>query len=344
MDALRTAPAVAALVAAVLYLSCSHSPSPGSESAEPDWSSISIGAMPPGTSWYVFGATLATLLEQELPAGTRVEVVARGGAIGNPILVDRGTETIALAQAATAAWAMEGDEQAYDGKKYTNIRALAGGLNAVWQMALLRESYIERTGNDTLEKALLSDEPIRIVMKPNGSVVPILADRILAAVGTSRKEIIAKGGEIIQVSANQIPTLLRDGRADLYFESAIRGHPTITEVTATEKMRFLDIPAGVLAALSGPGLTPLPMPQWFEGQTGPTDGVDMGTVLIAHKDLPDDLAYAITRAVCEHKDEMASSHKAWLDFEPRLAGQLDKTGIPLHPGAERYYREQGWYP
>ncbi|MDA1235611.1 MAG: TAXI family TRAP transporter solute-binding subunit, partial [Acidobacteria bacterium] len=262
----------------------------------------------------------------------------------NPILVDRGTETIALAQAATAAWAMEGDERAYGGKKYTNIRALAGGLNAVWQMALLRESYIERTGNDTLEKALLSNKPIRIVMKPNGSVVPILADRIFEAVGTSREEIVAKGGEIIQVSANQIPTLLRDGRADLYFESAIRGHPTITEVTATERIRFMDLPARVLTALSGPGLTPVPMPKWFEGQTGPTDGVDMGTVLIAHKDLPDDLAYAIARTVCENKDDMASSHKAWLDFDPRLAGQPAQTGIPLHPGAELYYREKGWYP
>ena len=50
---------------------------------------ITIGAMPPGTSWYVFAATLAQLLQRSLPDATRVEVVARGGGIGNPILEPR---------------------------------------------------------------------------------------------------------------------------------------------------------------------------------------------------------------------------------------------------------------
>ena len=65
--------------------------------------------MRPGTSWYVFAATLANLLQKDLPEGTNAEVIARGGAIGNPILVDRGDATVALAQAATAVWAANGD-------------------------------------------------------------------------------------------------------------------------------------------------------------------------------------------------------------------------------------------
>ena len=40
---------------------------------------VKIGAMRLGTSWYVFGATLAKLLQDALPAGSNVEVVARGG-------------------------------------------------------------------------------------------------------------------------------------------------------------------------------------------------------------------------------------------------------------------------
>lgn len=303
---------------------------------------LSVAAMPPGTSWYVFGATLSKLLEESLPGNLTVEVIARGGGIGNPILVERRQASVAISQAATAVWAYNGTGAVYRGRECPNIRALAGGLNSVWMTALLTEDYIARTGNDTLEKALTSRRPARVVMKPAGSVVPVVADMLFESLGVSRRDIIARGGDIIQVASNQIPTLLRDGRADLYIESSIRGHPTVTEVTTTVRMRFIDFPDAVLNQLKGPGVKATPMPQWFKGQPGPTKAVDMGTVLIVHKDMPDDLAYLITRIVCEQKDEMVSAHKAWADFDPALGGALDNTGIPLHPGAERFYREKGW--
>lgn len=303
---------------------------------------LSVAAMPPGTSWYVFGATLSKLLEERLPGNVNVEVIARGGGIGNPILVERGQASVAISQAATAVWAYNGTGAVYRGRECPNIRALAGGLNSVWMTALLTEDYIARTGNDTLEKALTSRRAARVVMKPAGSVVPVVADMLFETLGVTRQDIIARGGDIIQVAANQIPTLLRDGRADLYIESSIRGHPTVTEVTTTVRMRFIDFPDAVLDNLKGPGVKATPMPQWFKGQPGPTKAVDMGTVLIVHKDMPDDLAYLITRIVCEEKDEMVSAHKAWADFDATLGGARDNTGIPLHPGAERFYREKGW--
>ena len=204
---------------------------------------ITIGAMPPGTSWYVFAATLAQLLQRSLPDATRVEVVARGGGIGNPILVDRGEETIAIAQAATAAWAYAGNPVAYE-REHRNLRALVGGLNRVWMAAMLTEEYIGRTGNDTLKKALVAGEPLRIVMKPRGSTVPVVADMLFESLGTSRSEFVERGGKITQVSANQVASIFRDGRADLYLETAIRGHPTVTEVFHDHSRAIPRLPGG----------------------------------------------------------------------------------------------------
>ncbi len=302
---------------------------------------LTIGAMAPGTSWYVFAATLAQLLEERLPPDWDAEVIARGGAISNPTLVERGQATIAIAQVATAVWAWKG-HAAFRGRKHSRIRALAGGLNSVWITAVVTEDYISRTGNDTLEKALLSGDPPRIIMKPPGSVVPIVADMIFAALGISRDELRARGGAIIQVSAGQIPELIRDGRADLYFESAIRGHPALTEVATLTPVRSLDLPDRVLEALARNGLEPSVLPAWFKGQTGPTKAVDCGTVLIARDDLPDEMAYLITRTICENRETMARAHKAWGGFDPAKGGRPEATGIPLHPGAERYYKERGW--
>ena len=303
---------------------------------------IKIQAMRLGSSWYIFGATLSSLLQENLPKGTTVEVVPKGGGVGNPISVSKDSSKIGLANVATVVWAWNGHAVVYKGQQYQNIRALVGGLNSVWITAMVREAYIKQTGNDTLEKILLSGKPVRVVMKPAGSSVPVVADMVLKAMGTSREKIVSNGGKIIQVSAKQIPALIRDARADLYFESALKGHPVTTETSLTGNVRFLDMPDGVLTKLAKEGLNPQPMPEFFKGQSGPTKALDMGTLLIANESLPDDLAYQITKTLCENKDAMAAAHKAWSNFKPEAAWKKENTGIPLHPGAVRYYKERGW--
>jgi hypothetical protein len=311
---------------------------PGGARAE----DIKIQAMPLGSSWYVFGATLSKLLESKLPQGSTVEVVAKGGGVGNVISVDRGNAQIGLANVATAVWAWNGDPEVYEGKQYRNVRALAGGLNATWFNALVRADFLKKTGQKTLEEVLTSGKPVRIIMKPKGSTVPVVADMLFKALGTSREKIEAAGGSIVQTNPGQLPTLIRDGRADLYFESTPRGHPATTEATLTGDLVFLDLPAKSIDILASQGLIKTTMPVLFKGQTQPTQDVDYGTVLIANKDLSDDLAYVITKTLCENRDTMVAAHKAWEDFVPEKGWMPENTGIPLHPGAAKYYKERGW--
>ena len=303
---------------------------------------IRFATMRLGTSWYVFGATLYKLMRNELPNGVRMEIMAKGGGVGNPILVERDRAQIAIANRATAVWAVEGNPLAYSGVKHSNLRALVGGLNPVWVSALVRKKFLEQSGLQTLEEILAGSTPVRIVMKPRGSSVPVVADMILEALGTNRRQIVEKGGAIIQVGAQQIPTVLRNGRADLYLETTPKGHPTVTEVTLTIPMQFLDLPDRVINKLAMAGLQPVEFPASFKGQNGPTKGVDLGTVIITNTNLSDDLAYRITKTVCENRDALAKAHKAWSRFQPEQAWRIENTGIRLHPGAERYYRERGW--
>jgi TRAP transporter TAXI family solute receptor len=298
--------------------------------------------MPPGTSWYVFAATLANLLETRLPADRPVEIFARGGGTGNPTLVERGKAAIALSQVATAVWAWNGHPIAYHGVQHRRIRALVGGLNSVWMTVVAREEYIRDSGNQTLEQMLRARPAPRIIMKPPGSTVPVAADIILAFYGMKRADIEARGGSIIQVAVNQIPDMLGDNRADLYFETAIKGHPALTEAATLSDIRFLDFSGDLLAELDRQGMRPSPLPAWFRGQSKPTASVDCGTVLIARDDFPEDLAYLITKTICEQRETMIQAHKAWADFDPSRAWRPEATGIPLHPGALRYFKERGW--
>jgi hypothetical protein len=60
---------------------------------------------------------------------------------------------------------------------------------------------------------------------------------------------------------------------------------------------------------------------------------------IAHKDLPEDLVYAITKAVLENNAQMVKGHAA---AKETLAENWNRNAfLPFHPGAARYYKEKG---
>jgi len=54
------------------------------------------------------------------------------------------------------------------------------------------------------------------------------------------------------------------------------------------------------------------------------------------------VAYAITKAVLENRDAIVAENKAMQNFVAKEAWKPENNGIPLHPGAVRYYKEKGW--
>ena len=300
---------------------------------------VRIGSMPVGSGWYVAAAAMEQVFKPAL-GGRDVEVIARGGGVANPMVVEQGKADIALSNVATSVWAMNGQEL-YAGKKATRIRALVGGLNPVYMAMMVRNDYIAKTGNDTMDKIFSSKKPVRIVMKPQGSNVPPTVDMILAAYGLDRAKIKANGGEIIQVDTAQIPDVIREGRADVLLDTVLKGHPMITEVSLTGDIRFVDLSEKARAALAKNGVKPSQFPQWFKGQSGPTWGADFGTELIARDDLPDDVAYTIVKTFIEKRADLAKAYPAFGAFDPKEAWKPENIGIPLHPGAARYYKESG---
>ena len=92
-----------------------------SASAEP----IRIGAMPVGSGWYVAAAAIKKTLESTA-SGLDVEIIARGGGIANPMVVQQGKAQIALSNVATSQWAMNG-ELLYAGRMSAQEDVCAAG-------------------------------------------------------------------------------------------------------------------------------------------------------------------------------------------------------------------------
>lgn len=301
-----------------------------------------FGAMRIGTSWYIYAATYSKLLEKELPAGSSVEVLPQGGGIANPLVLAKGKVDIALSNVATAKWAYDGIMM-YEGKAAKNLRALAGGLNKVFVEVMIREEFIKKTGIDSLEKLADKKHPARLVCKPKGSTAPPAAQMILAQYGMSFEKIKEWGGSVTQVSGGQIPAVVRDGRADIWFEVAPPGHPAVTEGMLTANLRMISLDEKVRKALGEKGLTPdILRANTFKNQSEAIRTVNPGTVIAATESLPEEVAYIVTKIICENKEEVVAAHASIKPFVPEKAWMPGNTGVPLHPGAERYYREKGW--
>ena len=62
--------------------------------------------------------------------------------------------------------------------------------------------------------------------------------------------------------------------------------------------------------------------------------------VITSADIADDLVYDVVRTVFENLGSLREAHTALRGLDP--PAMLDDLSATLHPGAERYYRDQGW--
>ena len=177
-----------------------------------------------------------------------------------------------------------------------------------------------------------------------GSGTEITALRMLEAVGLHPDSDIRRQS----LGAAQSVDALKDDKIDAFFWSG--GIPTgaVLDLASTPgrtvklignsdtlpllRDRYGD---AVYHAVTIPGIT-------YPGMREDVEVVGVANVLVAHEDMPADLAYRITRALFEHRDVLAAIHPeaAKLTFERAVAGST----VPFHEGAIRYYREQQAWP
>jgi hypothetical protein len=107
-------------------------------------------------------------------------------------------------------------------------------------------------------------------------------------------------------------------------------------------VRLLDIGEAEMAmANRGHWLwTPYIIPaDTYPGQTETVRTFGMANMLVAKAETDEDTIYRITRAIFENLDYLARVDRALADLHPAHA--LAGLSLPLHPGALRFYQEQG---
>jgi TRAP transporter TAXI family solute receptor len=167
------------------------------------------------------------------------------------------------------------------------------------------------------------------------------ADTILAYYGLTRQAIESAGGHI---ASGGIPQERKN--FDVIIAGGTLGNaPEFNvwyEVSQKFDLTFLHLPDDLLDKLAKDsdmerGVIPNGLLRGIDHPI-PTV-VRTGTAIYGRTDTPDDFAYTVAKAMDEHQDLLQWSH---LNFSYNIHNVWKASGVPLHPGAARYYREMGY--
>ena len=252
-----------------------------------------------------------------------------GGSVENINAVEAGTMEMALSQADVAYWSFFGTGFFEGRQPRERLRALANLFPENIHLIAKAESGIE-TLNDLKGK--------RVSLGGPGSGSAIDARLILTAFGL-------KFGDMTLTNLDLEPSAdaLVAGEIDAFF--LVSGAPALAIRDLAERIDLSFVP------IDGPITTKLTkifpffekgvIPAGVYGNNPTTETLDVGALLVVRDDMSDDLAYGITNALWHPNTAplLANGHpRARLMTLNRAARGV---GIKLHPGALRYYVEQG---
>lgn len=299
---------------------------------------LRMAGMEVGTSFYLVAATVAQVVQEKLPGGSKIDVLPYSGGAGNVQVVNSKDAQIGMSLVMPNKLAYKG-EFPYE-EKMEDLRAIAGGFGRYYVAVITTKKSGIKSLKDVVDKKV----PLRLETQSVGSLGEVATRQILEAYGVNYDTIKSWGGSVEHTSINVITDKLKNGQADLWMQLVTIGHPTVSELALTTDLVFLPIEEDICKKLTKDYAyeVNIPIPaKTFKGQEADVPTASFVINFITTKDMSDDLVYQMTKAVVENKEKLVAGHALFKDFDPQMAGTSGRNGIPLHPGALKYYKEKG---
>jgi TRAP transporter TAXI family solute receptor len=231
-----------------------------------------------------------------------------------------------------------------------SIRALAGNMSPnVLHFYVAADSALAKL---TLEEIFRGKKPIRLAIpKPGTSDIWVL-ERIMTfyglcstgRIGDCYKSWEEAGARLLRGSYADELAMFKGRKVDGVFAILALPAEAVTAASQARKLTLLPCSPQLLEHLTGFGLGAGAIPGGtYPKAVGGTESVSaatIGTTIIVSATMNDDLAYIITKTINDNVDRVRKLHPSLAEYDP-AKGWL-RLGLALHPGAERYYREQGW--
>ena len=310
---------VAALFAASLFAASTAAQTPN-----PNWpKTITLGTASVGGTYFVYGQVWASLVNEKI--GTSISTQQTQGPNQNIILTDSRQVDFGMTTMGVGLQAWEGKGDWTKGKQYRNIRALFPMYDTPFHFVALEKSGIKSV-KDLAGK--------RAGVGPRAGTCGTYFPLMFEALGIKAT---IRNGQASDMGAN-----LQDGLIDAFPFCAGIPIAAYSELETTNKVTFFTYTDEEIARLKKalPELSDSVIPKGtYKQQTADHKTVGVYNFSIAHKDVPEDLAYAVTKAVLDNNAALVKGHAA--GKETLTENWNRNTFLPFHPGAVRYYKEKG---
>ncbi len=222
----------------------------------------------------------------------------------------------------------------------TGIFAAAGPLKNLRAIAsLFRESLQLVVRDDSAIRTLADLRGKRISLGQPASGTLADARIVLAAAGLTEKDIMAE-----HLRPGMAAVDVKDGTLDGFFIIGGVPVPAIRDLAAETPVRLIPVDGDVLAKMreSSAFYRRSVIPSGtYPGISVETPSIGFDALWIVSADAPEDLIYAITKALWNDATQQLLEARDPLGRQVRLEDALDGLSVPLHPGAKRFYREAG---
>jgi uncharacterized protein len=287
-----------------------------------------INVLTGGTSgvYYPLGVALANAIGKELP-NAKTSAQATKASVENLNLLQAGRGEVAFTLGDSLSDAWKGNEEAGFKSPLKKLRGIAA----------IYPNYIQIVARaDTGIKTLADLKGKKISVGAPKSGTELNARAILAAAGLSYKDF----SRVEYLSFGESVELMKNRQLDVTLQSAGLGVASLNNPATSMEIVVVAVPPDVIKRVNDPAYIPATIPaNTYSGQTAPVSGVAVQNYLVTREDLSTDTVYSITKALWTSLDQLANAHVAAKAIELKHA--LDGMPVPLHPGAEKYYREVG---
>ena len=274
-----------------------------------------------GSAFLPYGQGVAAYLARN---GIQIEIRKSAGSNENLSAVDASPTTIGTAFMASAYDAIHGSGWAA-GRKHENLRALFPMYETSFQVAALRKSGLRSLSELDGKKVGVgpAKAPAEVFFRAAAEIAGI-------------KPVIVNGDPAA------LSRLVLSGEIDALWQGAVVPIPSLTEVADHAEAIVFGLSDSEVAAMLAklPALSATTIARGtYKGQTAEIKSVSAWNFVVANKDLPDETAYALTKAILSAGDPASEIYPTATGT--RASNAANNRIMPFHPGAARFYREAG---
>jgi TRAP transporter TAXI family solute receptor len=286
-----------------------------------------INILTGGTSgvYYPLGVALSQIYTDNI-ADSRPSVQSTKASVENLNLLQEGKGEIAFVLGDSVALAVEGNQEAGFAAPLDKIRTVGAIYPNYVQVVASEESGI-RTLQDLKGKRLSVGAP--------ASGTELNARAMLAAAGLSYDDL----GQVEYLPFAESVELMKNRQLDATLQSAGLGVASIRDLATSIPIVVVEVPADVVEKAGSPYVAATIPAGTYEGQAADVQTAAVPNYLVTHSDVSEEVVYEMTKALFEHLDDMVAAHAAAGAI--KLEEAAKNPPAPLHPGAERYYKEVG---